>query len=63
MAYLVKQASKYDYKYKEYYIDSESDLNNINIKECCPGSRATTFNSTNILTAIGTKSIMVCNKE
>lgn len=42
MAYLVKQASKYDYKYKEYYIDSESDLDNINIKECCPGSRATT---------------------
>ena len=55
MAYLVKQASRYDYKYKEYYIDSESDLNNINIKECCPGSRAITSNGTTyILTEEGT---------
>lgn len=38
--YLVKQGGKTDYNYKEYYLDSESELANINVYDCCPGSVA-----------------------
>ena len=38
--YLVKQGGKTDYNYKEYYLDSESELADINVYDCCPGSVA-----------------------
>jgi hypothetical protein len=40
MAYLVKQASKTDYHYAEYYLDSADELSEINVNSCCPGSVA-----------------------
>ena len=40
MAYLVKQASKTDYHYSEYFLDSVEELDEINVNSCCPGSVA-----------------------
>ncbi len=40
MSYLVKQGGKTDYNYKEYMCDTASDIANININECSPGSVA-----------------------
>ena len=37
---LVKQGGKLDYNYKEYYLDTESDLAKIDVRLCCPGSVA-----------------------
>ena len=38
--YLVKQGGKVDYNYKEYYLDIASELSNIPVGACCPGSVA-----------------------
>lgn len=38
MAYLLKQNGKVDYNYKEYYLDTKQELDEINTKYCCPGS-------------------------
>lgn len=38
--YLLKQGGRVDYNFKEYYLDSESELNSIPTKDCCPGSIA-----------------------
>ena len=40
MAYLVKQASKMDYHYSEYFLDNVEELDEINVNSCCPGSVA-----------------------
>lgn len=40
MSYLVKQASKNDYNYKEYMLDSADELSELDVKNCCPGSVA-----------------------
>ena len=40
MAYLVKQASKTDYHYSEYFLDTVEELAEINVNSCCPGSVA-----------------------
>ncbi len=40
MIYLVKQGAKVDYNYKEFYLDSAEELDNIDVKSCCPGSVA-----------------------
>ena len=41
MAYrLVRQGGKTDYNYKEYYLDTYSDLANIPTIDACPGSVA-----------------------
>lgn len=40
MAYLVKQASKVDYHYSEYFLDTVEELAEINVNSCCPGSVA-----------------------
>ena len=37
---LVKQGGKLDYNYKEYYLDTESELSSIDTRVCCPGSIA-----------------------
>ena len=37
---LIEQGSRTDYNYKEYVLDTKSDLANINTGECCPGSVA-----------------------
>ena len=40
--YLVRQGSKVDYNYKEYYFDTKEDLDNFNLtlERPCPGSIA-----------------------
>lgn len=38
--FLVKQGGKVDYNYKEYFLDNESELSNIPVGACCPGSVA-----------------------
>lgn len=38
--FLVKQGGKVDYNYKEYYLDSDSELSSIPVGACCPGSIA-----------------------
>jgi hypothetical protein len=41
MAYrLVKQGGKLDYNYKEYYLDTDSDLSTLPVGEASPGSIA-----------------------
>ena len=40
MAFLVKQASKMDYHYSEYFLDTVEELADINVNSCCPGSVA-----------------------
>ncbi len=40
MAYLVKQGTRVDYNYKEFYLDSAEELKDINVNDCCPGSVA-----------------------
>lgn len=40
MAYLLKQGGKVDYNYKEYYLDTEEELSEIDVNSCCPGSIA-----------------------
>lgn len=46
--YLLKQNENVDYNYKEYYLDTEEELSQINKKYCCPGSVAYIIDSTNI---------------
>lgn len=38
--YLLKQGGRVDYNFKEYYLDNESELDGVPVKECCPGSIA-----------------------
>ena len=38
--YLVKQGGKVDYNYKEYYLDTTSELSTIPVNECSTGSIA-----------------------
>lgn len=38
--FLVKQGSRTDYNYKEYYLDTASELSSIPVDSCCPGSVA-----------------------
>lgn len=38
--YLAKQGGKVDYNYKEYYLDSQSELSSVPTGACCPGSVA-----------------------
>ncbi len=40
MAYLMKQGENFDYKYKEYVLDSADELKDIDVTDCCPGSVA-----------------------
>lgn len=40
MAYLLRQGGKVDYNYKEYYLDTEEELSEIDVNNCCPGSIA-----------------------
>ena len=41
MAYrLVKQGGKLDYNYKEYYLDTDTDLVSVSANDACPGSIA-----------------------
>ena len=38
--FLVKQGGRTDYNYKEYYLDTASELSSIPVDSCCPGSVA-----------------------
>lgn len=38
--YLLKQGGRIDYHYKEYYLDTEDELSQIPVANCCPGSIA-----------------------
>ena len=38
--FLLRQGGRTDYNYKEYYLDEESELNQIDKTVCCPGSIA-----------------------
>lgn len=38
--YLVKQGGKVDYNYKEYYLDTLSELSSIPVDDCATGSVA-----------------------
>lgn len=38
--FLVRQGGKVDYNYKEYYLDTITELALIPVEECCPGSIA-----------------------
>ena len=38
--FLLKQGGRVDYNFKEFYLDSESELDGVPVKECCPGSIA-----------------------
>ena len=38
--FLVKQGGRTDYNYKEYYLDTEDELNQIDLSLCSPGSVA-----------------------
>ena len=40
--YVVRQGGRVDYNYREYFLDDESDLENINLEKDnpCPGSIA-----------------------
>lgn len=40
MAFIVKQGGRTDYNYKEYFLDNTDELENIDVKACCPGSIA-----------------------
>lgn len=40
MAYLVKQGARVDYNYKEFYLDTVDELQDIDVDNCCPGSVA-----------------------
>jgi len=42
---LVKQGGKLDYNYKEYFLDTESDLVSVPTIDACPGSVAYVINS------------------
>lgn len=35
---LVKQGDTTNYNYKIYYVDTEEDMNEINVDDCCPGT-------------------------
>lgn len=36
--YVVKQGGRYDYEYKEIYLDTASELNNLQLESAAPGS-------------------------
>ena len=38
--YLLKQGGRVDYNYKEYYLDSASELSSIPVNDCAAGSVA-----------------------
>lgn len=38
--FLVKQGGRTDYNYKEYYLDTEDELSQIDLSLCGPGSVA-----------------------
>lgn len=38
--YLLKQGGRVDYNYKEYYLDSTSELSSIPVNDCAAGSVA-----------------------
>ena len=38
--YLVQQGGRTDYNYKEYYLDTASELSQISVADCCTGSVA-----------------------
>ena len=38
--YIVTQGGRTDYNYKEYFVDTVDDKDNIDVKACCPGSVA-----------------------
>lgn len=42
---LVKQGGKLDYNYKEYYLDTDSDLASVPVADAYPGSVAYAINS------------------
>lgn len=56
MAYLLKQGGRIDYNYKEYYLDTEEELRDINVNICCPGSIA-------VIIATGTVYMLNSKKE
>lgn len=35
---MVVQGSRYDYNYKEFYVDTAADIATIDTSICCPGS-------------------------
>jgi hypothetical protein len=48
MAYIVKQGGRTDYNYKEYFLDTEDELETINVKACSPGSVAFVIENGNL---------------
>lgn len=40
MAYLLVQGGRTDYNYREYYLDTVSELKDLDVNKCCPGSVA-----------------------
>lgn len=38
MPYIVKQNGKFDYKYKEIFVDNANEITNIDLSSLCPGS-------------------------
>lgn len=38
--YLLKQGGRVDYNFKEYYLDTASELSSVPVRDCCPGSIA-----------------------
>ena len=38
--YLLRQGGRVDYNFKEYYLDTETELNSIPVQDCCTGSIA-----------------------
>lgn len=42
---LIKQGGNLDYNYKEYFLDTESDLASVPTMDACPGSVAFIINS------------------
>ena len=43
--YLLRQGGKTDYNYKEYYLDTTTELSNINTIDCATGSVAYIINT------------------
>lgn len=52
--YMLKQGGRVDYSYKEFYLDTEDELSQININLCCPGS---------VAYIIATKKVFILNSK
>lgn len=52
--YIVKQGSRVDYNYKEIYIDTAEEKENVDTKNLCPGS---------VLYIISTGEVFILNNK